>query len=117
MTGLEINKKIAELKGLPYALDAHGTSMLLIDNAWVDWAGHIFYAWELFEEMPMPQITKYDHPLPFSCSSDFVSPVLQPFQSETAPRAICLAWLAWKERQQNLADQMTQEAQERGEYE
>lgn len=112
MTPLEINKKIAELKGFIAVKQAHTSNgfwcsktILEIDGSFIDacyfnWAEKIASAWQLFEEMPRPQLTKGGLELPYYfCLSEFTEESYQPEkETRTAPMAICFAWLKWKEK-------------------
>lgn len=113
MTSLEINKKIAELKGfkpgpsgnLRYtnSVSLHPASMpdnLLSIFASEDksWAENISDAWELFEEIPGAVISKDDDNEDgrnsYYCRSATNNLSIY---GATAQKAICLAWIKWKE--------------------
>lgn len=107
MTPLEINKRIAELKDLTYEPSARSNDVLvkLVPNhagRWFNWAENIADAWELFEEMESPFFYKFPnlHALAaegrYGCGNSEISPFRF---GQTAPLAICKAWIAWKEAQ------------------
>lgn len=65
----------------------------------INWAENISDAWELFEEMPFGTCitSHYDHEetyytLILGDNINYVE-----IDSNTAPEAICLAWIKWKE--------------------
>ena len=112
MTNDEINAKIARLRGWehlpPPAMPAwqrptdHG-----VEELWnlPDYAGLVCKAWELVDEMVAGNCVVTiegaiitDGSIGFICGAgpDYFS--RQTVNDETAPRAICLAYIAWKER-------------------
>lgn len=112
MKPLEINQKIAELKGfkrfgekLPdrdnliepvYATDFNE----IIDQN-KNWAENIADAWELFEEIPYKiSVGKYEKKNYFIAKWEHAFTVEPNIitESKTAPIAICLAWINWKEK-------------------
>lgn len=114
MTPLEINKRIAEKKG--YIFDdkyrcfskekPHDKNAIYKDSGILyNWAENISDAWELFEEMPDASIFKVDSKilkkeysnLIYSASCKDIG--LKSYSAETAPLAICLTWISWKEGQ------------------
>lgn len=98
MTPLEINKNIAELKGIKnYEMDCKIQGMPVF-SGFPNWAENISDAWGLFEEMPLPMITKdSNYAYKFQSTSDWKSAEVPAFDGLTAPMAICLAWIAWKQ--------------------
>ena len=101
----EIRIKIAELKGVEYEVIhfIEGDELCIKDddNAYMpipNWSVSIADAWELVEEMATPDnfgLSFWDKNI-WECiyhkdedHSSFV-------EADTAPRAICLAWLEWK---------------------
>ena len=113
MSELEINKKIAELKGLkiyegcdvllsslnaiPLEAYRHSTGMDILN-----WAENITDAWELFEEMPMSQVLKQKDEI-YYCNHDVRQSDLFGI-GMTAPLAICNTWIKWKDSQQDEGD-------------
>lgn len=116
MTPLEINNKIAEIKGYNARYFDGDQEFVLIDlipkveikynthtnsiriGHSFNWAKNISDAWELFEEMPRPQLTKGGMSAPYYfCLSEFVEQSYSPeLEAPTAALAICKAWLKWK---------------------
>lgn len=126
MTPLEINKKIAEWKGYE-ARRVDGNQLFIgkpgFDGSWVNWAESITDAWELFDEMDMQIVVKDRYNGTYSkgkwlCTYETVfaeeilfngpqgndSEALAFWQSpkfvvaaDTAPLAICKAYIKWKE--------------------
>lgn len=126
MTHLEINKKIAELKG--YEVRRVNDNQLFIgkpgfDGAWVNWSESISDAWELFEKMDQQIVMKDRYQGTYSkgkwlctyetmCAEEVLlngpqgndSDALAFWQSpkfvvaaDTAPLAICKAYIKRKE--------------------
>ena len=109
MTNDEINAKIARLQGWshfpPPAMPAwqrptdHGMEEMF---DLTDWAGGpICKAWELVDEMVAGNcvVMVEDGPIGFVCSVGPHYFSRHIVTDATAPRAICLAYIAWKERQ------------------
>lgn len=119
MTPLEVNKRIGKMrydhaKSVVYKIDFKGVKselqknyVICYNDDWLklpqlgeskNWAEDISDAWELFEEMPIPEILKIDSNYYEAC---FHNPKdetkIERFNAYQAPMAICLAWLAWKE--------------------
>lgn len=103
MTPLELNKKIAELKGFHSIRNGFSDSVFYCDkeklgneflNYNKNWSENISDAWELFEEMPYPAISK--HYSDYICSFDS-SKALPLNKFKSAPEAICVAWIKWME--------------------
>lgn len=103
MTPLEINKKICELKGIPLESFQVNGQKIYVD--YKNWAESIQDAWGLFEE-----IVNEDSLIDSVRYSDNLKKWLVGYidsdgcfeiesQGETAPLAICLAWIKWKESQ------------------
>jgi hypothetical protein len=99
MDNNEIRRKIAKLKGIK-----------LVDKSWYyangvglstcrNWPESIAGAWELMEEMSMSEfveIRKRDNT--WIVDIDNGSRTISP-DADTAPRAISLAYISWKEAQ------------------
>ena len=111
MIPIEINKKIAEIKGLKMeeAPNLSQSALVFIgaDNhaseSYKDWAKDIEDAWELFEEMSSSVNLDYDLCLHkvydnWCVSRKYLRDLIKLSESKTAPEAICLAWKKWKER-------------------
>lgn len=102
MTPLEVNIAIAEFKMLKIMLSPKDQNGLYIEAKiggtipylkTTNWAENISDAWELFEEMPTPEIGLMGGK--YICSSHgFRGLCIN--KADTAPMAIALAWLAWK---------------------
>lgn len=132
MSPLEINTKIAEIKGLKIMLSPKDQNGLYVEAKiggtipylkTTNWAENISDAWELFEEMGGQIITEDRYNGSYSkgkwlCTYGTTCPeevLLNGPQADdttamvfwqnprfivaadTAPMAICLAWIAWKE--------------------
>lgn len=113
MTPLEINKKIAELKGFHSIRNGFSDSVFYCDkeklgneflNYNKNWAENISDAWELFEEMPFGTCitSHYDHEenyytLILGDNINYIE-----IDSNTATEAICLAWIKWKKNNPEL---------------
>lgn len=113
MIPLEINKKIAEARGVKTfynSPDGHHitnidpvTKEITFDYVNKKWAENIADAWELFEEMPAGTSV-------FKCFLGKIEWLVEKQSDEfheliyssemTAPLAICMAWLKWKEHEQ-----------------
>lgn len=107
MTPLEINKKIAELKGFHSIRNGFSDSVFYCDkeklgneflNYNKNWAENISDAWELFEEIPGAVISK-DDDNEDGCNSYYCRSATDNLSiyGATATEAICLAWIKWKE--------------------
>ena len=127
LTPLEINKKIAELKGYKIIFE-HDNSLriswlsmdqrlelkspqsveeeminngLEIMGPMINWAENINDAWELFEENHEVSIKKMhytNNTICYQCAfRDSNLNVIGDSSANTAPMAICLAWIKWKE--------------------
>lgn len=106
MTQLEINKKIAELKGLKMeeAPNLSQSALFFVGSdrheseSYKDWAKDISDAWELFEEIPGAVISK-DDDNEDGCNSYYCRSATDNLSiyGATATEAICLAWIKWKE--------------------
>ena len=117
MTDDEIRLKIAKAKGWVktdsvftagavtiaavgwYKSDAE-TNTIETMSVLPDWPRDIAAAWGLVEEMPHVRVVKWS--IYWSCSvcpKDTFLDIPGYFyeQGDTAPRAICLAWIAWRE--------------------
>ena len=104
MSPLEVNKKIAELKGFTAVKQARTSNglwcsktILEIDGSFIDacyfnWAEKIANAWQLFEEMPIGFSIMRDKEYNWCLFHNSIWSV-----APTAPMAIALAWLKWKE--------------------
>ena len=107
MTPLEVNKKIAEIKGYKIRR-VHEDGSVFIgkegkDGFFAKWAEDISDAWELFEEMPncallsSSGITQQEMGYaPFICSFGLTYDTPSKVDGDTAHMAICKAWLRWK---------------------
>ena len=99
MSNLEINRKICGLLNLEQktigVLSGPNTSAVLTELGWKNWAGNIADAWELFEEMPIQ--SKIVKTAGENCWTCWVGENGSGFASRTAPLAICMAWIKWKE--------------------
>lgn len=118
MTPLEINKKIHSLKldekikntpqkfieenrdYVNFLLEQRDYFLFIPEK---NWAENISDAWELFEEMPKSYFLgkSVTHQYGFEIwkindDGKGLTQLLDPV-AETAPMAICLAWIAWKE--------------------
>lgn len=107
MTPLEINKRIAELKGIEVEEDDFNekeTSVFeevdhdtFVPHNWAEWIGD---AWGLFEEMGRARMG-IDSRVGIEKGEKFyhvdVVSIAQTFRATTAPMAICMAWIKWKE--------------------
>ena len=113
LTPLEINKKIAEFRNeLNVFHHKHSPSVPcdgqlheeyfseLMPNA-KNWAENINDAWELFEENHEVSIKKMhdtNNTICYQCVfRDSNLNVIGDSAANTAPMAICLAWIKWKE--------------------
>lgn len=101
MNPLEINKKIAEKMGCKWKESPRGSTIWINDEECPDqcvlqrnWAESISDAWELFEEMPDCLVGKAELLVNKWVVQDFSERQIS--QADTAPLAICLAWIAWK---------------------
>jgi len=102
MTPLEINNRILGLKGcMPHLNkctyprhdlwpDAKKHTAFLIGCE--NWAEDIKDAWELFEEMRIDNVQLCAEPNQWTVVWDDIE-----YCADTAPMAICLAWIKWKE--------------------
>lgn len=132
MTPLEINRKIAILKGFPdpYASPGKGAASTITNTAFLDmskgefvkgyknWAESIADAWELFEDMVdsyggliSVKMVGNSMPIPgwpkYKIVFDENDAHIRNKEfsgAETAPLSICLAWLAWKKQKDNEND-------------
>lgn len=106
MTNLELNQAIGKIKGWHF-IDANKDNCRFerydIEDVEVaitaerNWATHIEDAWELFEELPIGSgIQRFEACYLVSTSA---TPPICNDAATTAPQAICLAWLKWKEGQ------------------
>lgn len=108
MTPLEVNIKIAEAKG--YHVDETINGFLFekvyyengikhYGDHHYNWAENISDAWELFEEPFCSYIVRYSNGASFRVTfeDDEKGNGLVISDADTAPMAICLAWLKWKE--------------------
>ncbi|MGE0199290.1 MAG: hypothetical protein AB7O96_00940 [Pseudobdellovibrionaceae bacterium] len=84
MTPTEINKRIAELKGIEWNPEYSGDY----------WAENIGLAWELFEELPYSSSIwkRQDGWYEVNGGDEAYNGF-----AKTATRAICLAWINWIE--------------------
>lgn len=102
MTPLEINKKIQDLKKIPY--DTHSTNCKEIPC--FNWAEYIEDAWILFEEISEKEMAfiqrdknfRYGDSWIVKIVLDYENRVADEFFAPTAPMAICLAYIAWREK-------------------
>ena len=113
MTDEELRLAIAKAKGWIEStengarwINPRGGAIFTIPN----WPKHIHTAWELVEEMKVGgYYVRVD--TPFTADSPYQVKVDEMgwadhnppppggwYSADTAPRAICLAWLAWKEK-------------------
>jgi len=126
MSPLEVNKKIAEVKltGMKWWFEftedsiSAGREQPIIRYRFdvsinqktipipnniksINWAGNILDAWQLFEENPEVYLKKghyTDGTIVYQCVfRDSNLNVIGGGKAATAPMAIALAWLAWKE--------------------
>lgn len=94
MKPFEINYKIASIK-YKDQLDDYGAAA-------ENWAESINDAWKLFEEMPNAGLAHYNNgelgKLKYSYRVTLLtnSIGMPPVSADTAPLAICKAWLSWK---------------------
>lgn len=113
MTPEEIRLEIAERKGyenirtwgIKNVLMVYGGQEPGLHHNLPNWPESIAAAWELFEELPIRRellVTNYKQVV-YECASgwsgwDFESggPGKYAERGDTAPLAICRAWLAWK---------------------
>lgn len=111
MTPLEINKLIAELKGfkgisisigdkgrptgrISYEIKREGDTV--VNSNFYNWAENISDAWELFEESTEPYLKKM--PPNYECvMRDKSLNIVGQARAGTPAKAICLAWIKWKE--------------------
>jgi hypothetical protein len=105
MTPLEINKKIVEIKKPKNEIWVQVSDSNYIGHQnssdIFNWAENISDAWELFEENQEVYLKKMhytDGTIVYQCVfRDSNLNVLGDSKADTAPMAICLAWLVWKE--------------------
>jgi hypothetical protein len=109
MNDVEIRRKIAELKGwkrqgsmadgTQIGISPDGISLSIVP----DWPVDIADAWGgLFEELPEPkELEKNNTGWFVGCGYGIVPGEVFQFAevADTAPRAICLAYIQWKESQ------------------
>jgi hypothetical protein len=107
----EIRIKIAELKGVEYEVIhfIEGDELCIKDddNAYMpipNWSVSIADAWELVEEMKRYRLhvkikANPTNDYEFSCSVESNEYNFKEYRADTAPRAICLAYIAYKESQ------------------
>lgn len=107
MTPLEVNKKIAEIKGYKIK-EILGATLLCVcpyredpnsfyESCQTRWDYSMNEAWELFKEMPESFSIQKDG-LQWMVWKRKTNGTIRFIDSvDTAPMAICLAWLAWKE--------------------
>jgi hypothetical protein len=96
---MELNKKIAKLKGIPYSnFDPRDVNP--------NWEENIADAWELFEEIKYQVlIVKWadgEYVISYVNAKNIYNPkkiILG--EAKTAPEAICKAWIAWKENEKD----------------
>lgn len=97
---LEINKKIAEAKGIEIQTNNGANVYVKSPEPLINynWAENIADAWELFEEMPGAEL-KHDDSTENSIDFYYCieKKTNQHIYGDTAPMAICLAWLVCKE--------------------
>lgn len=109
MSPLEINTKIAEIKGLKIMLSPKDQNGLYVEAKiggtipylkTTNWAENISDAFELFEENQEVYLKKMnytDGTIVYQCVfRDSNLNVLGNATADTAPMAIALAWLVWK---------------------
>lgn len=111
MSPLEINTKIAEIKGLKIMLSPKDQNGLYVEAKiggtipylkTTNWAENISDAWELFEEMPESTFIFRKKKRLSDCKDLFwicglEGSIIDTMPHEiTAPLAICKAWLKWK---------------------
>ena len=105
-TPLEMEERIAKIKGLKnprswFIEDKYQGICWDIDlvrpSEMTNWAENIEDAWELFEEIPSAILQKVTYSIGSPEKSYAVHYANKGYvYGETAPLAICLAWLAWK---------------------
>lgn len=105
MSPLEMNKKIAGIKRLNW-VSSNTTNPALIDHDELptsdrlhppkNWAENIADAWELFEEMPYCCVENVNSDLKICSYIPKGKYEDVQWYADTAPMAICLAWLKWK---------------------
>ncbi len=98
MTLLEINKKIASMREHDGIDDAHPWDIK--KNRFYSWAGSIEDAWELFEEIPTPKSIHHSGIMDYQIwygKPEPKSGYQFRVRADTASKAICLAWIKWKE--------------------
>ena len=93
----ELNKKVRALTGETTPCDVNG-------NPNRDYAGDISEAWELVQEITRQDgysVEVRDNGRSFNsvCVITEDGGIIATASSDTAPRSICLAYIAWKERQ------------------
>jgi hypothetical protein len=92
----ELNKKVRALTGETTPCDVNG-------NPCRDYAGDISEAWELVQEITRQDgysVEVRDNGISFNafCVIAEDGGIIATASGDTAPRAICLAYIAWKER-------------------
>ena len=108
---LEINKLIAEAKGIKWqekevqgAEDAVFSTKDDYSFKIHNWASNIKDAWELFEEMPIgSSIYRTSGENAWSCWLNRSGSESVGMACKTAPLAICGTWLYWKSQQDKPA--------------
>jgi len=109
MIHTKLDEQIAKLKGIDYHKTQYG---LAADKLVPYWSLKILDAWELFEEMPgayLKHIDRKDVKFKvyyhvFKNTGDLIQDAISDQYDEgsigtTAPEAICLAWIKWKENE------------------
>ena len=106
MTPLEINKKIAELKGLEISGvfdNTIKTPRAGQDSLFFNWAEDKSNAFELFLEIPSALICSYngnsfdEKGTPCILYYCDIGTDSRDYMHKSPAMAICLAWIAWKE--------------------
>lgn len=103
MTIEEIDKRVAELKGLKWCHrpnHAHQVEVIYETFSTIancknkdlpSWSEDIQDAWKLFQELPNYKLSQYNGTWWLESNDGII------IHAETAPEAICLAWIQWKE--------------------
>jgi hypothetical protein len=109
MTPAELREAIAKAKGYVNVHEGYNDTLrgIKLPNNYkaveiANWPENISAAWKLFEEMPHPEIyhgTYINGANYWRCACgkwDYGEPEYE-CEADTAPLAICRAWLMWKE--------------------
>lgn len=100
MTPGQLRLAIAEAKGIPLLWRGSFPHNAVTQERIPNWPNDISAAWGLVEEMPfisLIAIPHSEHPREFVCYADHYDQDALPVYGDTAPLAICRAWLMWKQ--------------------